>query len=642
MKIIIYIFLLLIILFLFLFLLYYFIRKTNTIENLTFEDLKSSALSNDFNQALKIDIPVFYINLAKDKDRYRFMEKQFQKYKITNYQRIEGIEGKHILRETQFSNFVNRYFEKHSRNEIGCSLSHIKAIKQAKEMNIPYALIMEDDCDFTMSNFSGRTITEIISIAPVDWEIIVLSSIVKLYDRKKPLFFKPNIRGFGSAAYIVNLQKVHFLNLSNIKWPKIGIADYFLYDLLNTYVYNFPVFTTNDFQLLSTLHVSHQIHHKKAILRNINLFKEVLVLFNNDRKRNQYKNFQALKDFQKLFDFPYALENIERSYYDDIFDPLYLSILTLQIPELQSPKFLKMKNNNYIHLKTKKVISFSEIIELPKNKVNIQGTDFLIDSADFPELCPKAIKELQKTRNIIWQYWEGNLPGYINLCFQTVDKIYKDDFWIIRLNDESVRKILRTIKPSFSMISPTGMKADYIRFSLLYEYGGVWLDADTIATKKSATEFINKQLKSFNLTLFSENRDDYYKDPFSFMNPVIFANKESIYCKYFKDYFENLNWNKNIAWIKGTIELGNFIRKYHSYYPKEYISFPAREYINPIHWKDYVSYFWETPYNKFNDFQTYFICLCNNITPKDKKLLSETEILNGKWCVSSLFRNLLL
>jgi hypothetical protein len=92
-----------------------------------------------------------------------------------------------------------------------------------------------------------------------------------------------------------------------------------------------------------------------------------------------------------------------------------------------------------------------------------------------------------QSKPYLWQYWEGEMPDYISLCLETVDKHCSNDFNIVRLNqnnikdylpelnDESFKKYIGNIN---NLIIP--QKVDIYRIMLLYKYGGMYIDTDII------------------------------------------------------------------------------------------------------------------------------------------------------------------
>jgi GR25 family glycosyltransferase involved in LPS biosynthesis len=94
------------------------------------------------------DLPIYWINLKRSEDRRNYMIEEFNKYNITNHTRIDAIDGKELDIDL-FNNEHNVCSKrKMTISEIGCSLSHIKAIKTAYDNKDEYAIIMEDDCSF--------------------------------------------------------------------------------------------------------------------------------------------------------------------------------------------------------------------------------------------------------------------------------------------------------------------------------------------------------------------------------------------------------------------------------------------------------------------------------------------------------------
>ena len=88
--------------------------------------------------------PIYYLNLDDQPERREYMEDQFKYWEIDNYERISAYDGRdddlgHIIKGT--------YPDMMTSGEIGCTTSHLKALKHWLETSdSPYAIIMEDDC----------------------------------------------------------------------------------------------------------------------------------------------------------------------------------------------------------------------------------------------------------------------------------------------------------------------------------------------------------------------------------------------------------------------------------------------------------------------------------------------------------------
>lgn len=114
-------------------------------------------------------------------------------------------------------------------------------------------------------------------------------------------------------------------------------------------------------------------------------------------------------------------------------------------------------------------------------------------------------------RPYIWMYWE-NVPGkvrpdYLNLCYDTVKKNCEGKFNIVVLNNKNIYDYLPDVRKDLAEKLPNiPMKTDYYRYSLLYKYGGIWMDFDTIIVK-DLTPLIDK-LKQYDYVGFG----CYYND----------------------------------------------------------------------------------------------------------------------------------
>ena len=84
----------------------------------------------------------------------------------------------------------------------------------------------------------------------------------------------------------------------------------------------------------------------------------------------------------------------------------------------------------------------------------------------------------------IWMYWENipnkHKPKYLDLCYQTVIKNNQHNFKIHLLDENNYQFYLPNLRKDLDERLSIPQKVDYIRYNLLYYYGGIWLDADTI------------------------------------------------------------------------------------------------------------------------------------------------------------------
>jgi GR25 family glycosyltransferase involved in LPS biosynthesis len=223
----------------------------------------------------KINVPIYYINLDRSPQRQKFMEDQFKLYNITNYKRIVGIDGKQ-LKNTLTDNingttFTNNYPEL-TKNEVGCLLSHLKAIRTAYNNNLDQVLILEDDCSLDLMFFwEDDKLTSILNkLNKPDWEIFQLYTGNCINFNSKKCSLQTGEKDcWGCVAYLINrkgMEKIINFITTNIQneiilgkyfnnklYPTRGQSDIFVYQIAKTYYLETPLFCTNNSNLKSTI-----------------------------------------------------------------------------------------------------------------------------------------------------------------------------------------------------------------------------------------------------------------------------------------------------------------------------------------------------------------------------------------------------
>ena len=119
--------------------------------------------------------PVYYLNLDGQPERKEYMETQMKYWEIENYERISAHDG----RDDDLSDILKgRYPDGMSSGEVGCTTSHLKAIKHYLETSeSPYAIMMEDDCSLDLVRFWNFSWSDFIRKAPYDYDVIQIAII---------------------------------------------------------------------------------------------------------------------------------------------------------------------------------------------------------------------------------------------------------------------------------------------------------------------------------------------------------------------------------------------------------------------------------------------------------------------------------
>ena len=203
--------------------------------------------------------PIYYLNLDGQPERREYMEEQFKYWEIENYTRISAYDG----RDDDLSDILKgKYPDQMTSGEIGCTTSHLKAIKNWLETSdSPYAIMMEDDCDLSVAKYWDFTWRDFISRAPYAWDVLQLA-IISTGDIHVPIHTR-FVNDFSTACYAITrhhaekLIKLHVrgdkYKLDNGVLPR-PVADDLIYNSGCTYASPILLYKL---QLGSSIHPDH-------------------------------------------------------------------------------------------------------------------------------------------------------------------------------------------------------------------------------------------------------------------------------------------------------------------------------------------------------------------------------------------------
>ena len=203
--------------------------------------------------------PVYCINLDGQPERWQYMEAQFKYWELNDYHRISAYDG----RTDDLSDILHgRYPDNMSSGEIGCTTSHLKALKHWMETSdSPYAIIMEDDCSLDLAQFWNFTWSDAVVRFPYDWDVVQLAIICTgdIHVRIHTRF----VNEFSTACYVItrhHAQKLINLHCRGDKYKLDNgvrprpVADDLVYNSGNTYSVPFLLYTI---ELGSSIHPDH-------------------------------------------------------------------------------------------------------------------------------------------------------------------------------------------------------------------------------------------------------------------------------------------------------------------------------------------------------------------------------------------------
>ena len=209
--------------------------------------------------------PVYCINLDGQPDRWQYMEDQFKYWELKDYTRISAYDG----REDDLSDIIQgSYPTMMSSGEIGCTTSHLKAMKEFLQTDAPYAIIMEDDCDLDLVKFWNFSWRDFVAHLPFDWDVVQLA-IICTGDLHVHLH-KRFVNDFSTACYIITRYHAEKLVRYHCRGEKYKldmgvkprpVADDLIYNCGNTFA--IPLFMYK-IQLGSSIHPEHvDVFHKQ-------------------------------------------------------------------------------------------------------------------------------------------------------------------------------------------------------------------------------------------------------------------------------------------------------------------------------------------------------------------------------------------
>jgi hypothetical protein len=211
--------------------------------------------------------PIYYLNLDEEPERMMYMEAQLKYWEIENYTRISAYDGRDgrdlgdILK--------GKYPDGMTSGEVGCTTSHLKAMKEFLKTDAPCAIMMEDDCDIGTVFHWSFTWKDFFCKVPYDYDVIQLAIINPAQVHLQ--LHRRFVNDFSTACYMItrrHAQKLMELHVRGDKYkidngvkPR-AVADDLIYNSGNTFA--IPLFLYK-IELGSSIHKEHlDVFHKSS------------------------------------------------------------------------------------------------------------------------------------------------------------------------------------------------------------------------------------------------------------------------------------------------------------------------------------------------------------------------------------------
>lgn len=258
---------------------------------------------------------IYLVSLEQDYKRRDLLKDRFPQC-YESFIHIQAIYGKEISASDYF-NYCSKYFEKHKRlltpGEVGCTLSHIDALKSFLDTSDDYALILEDDVIG-----SDADITETLKILSeekkfnglfllggqegIQYEKYILGKKLNQKNIPREIYEIPKFSSkflFRTCCYIVSREFAeHILNFHR---ENFNVADAWFEILNNT---EFYFYYSSIFKHPLDLSNSH-IEKERSKDNEPNFFKRVIRQGVFWKIKNRLKN-----DFQRSYLIFLGYENI--------------------------------------------------------------------------------------------------------------------------------------------------------------------------------------------------------------------------------------------------------------------------------------------------------------------------------------------
>ena len=229
------------------------------------------------------------------------------------------------------------------------------------------------------------------------------------------------------------------------------------------------------------------------------------------------------------------------------------------------------------------------------------------------------------TNNNIYLYWVGNEYKLIKILRNLIylHSNNGNSYNVHLINKDNIKKYIKDLPDYFYDLQPAH-QADFVRVSVICDYGGIWLDSDTLVMDNLKTLFdIIKNKDGF---FILQNNEILFNG--------VFGSKSNtpLMTEWKKRIIQILNEKKNtIAWAEIGNNLLENIKSSNPDYYNNYQIFNGLDNLYPVNWTNCVEEFINKPFENYKIIEKQYqplIILVNSVY-KELENKSEDDILNG-------------
>lgn len=267
----------------------------------------------------------------------------------------------------------------------------------------------------------------------------------------------------------------------------------------------------------------------------------------------------------------------------------------------------------------------------------------------------------------IYTFWEpaSNMSGYISLCIETWRK-QLPDYEVIVLDYSNMDQYVapELLKGVLCKKMTLAMQSDAIRAAIMYEQGGIWLDADTIITGPGVEDII-AGAQGETVMFGDTHRDEDFIFGAFIGTKCKHAHFVSEWCrvlpprvkrwlryKYFLQWFKRSEWRRIRKWnycVNAIIEPLSREMKPEQYSLLDYRDFgcmphlPKEGKLTSAEQRDAYCEYWFTPGDPEDAIRNSqgLIMLQNSWSPAEFRKMSRDEFLQQDTRMAALMRRLL-